>query len=140
MAFFLGPRLHIAARQIETDAIRQHARQRLICGNLRPALAEGCHQFDFVMQVRRLRRITHRQFALAADQRIGRLAEEKRRFQTRRLVMRPHFTRMFGVIAAHTEDAPHGKNGILTGDRHRYWRRRRKKVNSVHWRDYRGPR
>jgi len=39
---------------------------------------------------------------------------------------------MFGVIAAHTEDAPHGKNGILTGHRHRYWRRRRKKVNSVH--------
>ena len=75
---------------------------RVALGDVGPARADGDDEFELEMQVRRGGGIGH--VGPAGHDRIGRLGEEEGRLASR---VSAHLARVFGIVAADAEDAPH---------------------------------
>ena len=110
-AHLLRLALDVAAGHVEPDAIAPHMLERLLDGDVLPALGDRDHHLDLVVDVLRAHRIRHGRAVLHDG--IRRLHEEERRLA---VGVVPHLARVLGVVAAHAVDAPHRKACVAALD------------------------
>ena len=118
--------LNVAARQVEADGIAENQAFGGVDRDIRPASPERDDQLDLMVQVCGRRRVGDADLAGAADHRIARLHEEKRRLAPLGLLERTHFAGVIGIVAADAVDAADRKQIVTAGNRHGGEKMRRK--------------
>ena len=95
----------------------------IVVTGIRASLADGDHQFGFIVEVLRFGRIGDD--LPIFDNGIGGFGEEKRRIAIRVLA---HLSCMLGIVASDAEDPTHRETLVPTGDRQADGRRQRETV------------
>src|SRR5665213_453825 len=91
--------LQIAARHVETHRVAVNVIERRFHGNVRAALADGNHQFYFVMIITGQWRVRHRRAVL--DNHVAGFGEKERW----RFFIMSHLTNVRQIVASYTINA-----------------------------------
>jgi len=108
--------LQVAPGHVEADRVAKHHVERLLVGDVAPALVERRDQLDLVVVVLGQGRVGMIGGRARGDEldRVARLLEEERRLAVR---VRPHLARVRRVVEADAVDSPHREHLARADDR-----------------------